>query len=46
MATGSTASKPSDDRAKLRALLHDAESTRLLIEIVHHGDPDPYYRGR
>jgi hypothetical protein len=27
----STSSKPSDDRAKLRTLLHDAESARLLI---------------
>ena len=46
MTTVSTSSKPSDDRAKLRTLLHEAESARLLIEIIHHGDPDPYYRGR
>ena len=46
MATLSTASKPSDDRAKLRTMLADAESARLLIEIVHQDDPQPYYSGR
>jgi hypothetical protein len=46
MITMSTASQPSDDRAKLRALLNDAETDRLLIEIVQQDDPQPYYSGR
>jgi hypothetical protein len=35
-----------DDRAKVRTFLHDAESARLLIEVLPRNDPQPYYSGR
>ena len=30
-----------DDRAKVRTLLHEAESARLLIEVVPRNDRSP-----
>src|SRR5262245_15277998 len=35
-----------DTRNQVRILLHDAETARLLIEVVHRNDPQPYYSGR